>query len=53
MHSLFFLDPRHFHATLMLRTPHPRVSDDVVVYGTDGPELRDSLALVERFNRTR
>jgi predicted dehydrogenase len=50
MHRLLFLDPGHFHATLTLRQPHPRVADDIVVYAPEGPELRDFLALVERFN---
>jgi predicted dehydrogenase len=50
MHRLLFLDPGHFHATLTLRTPHPRVADEIVVYAPDGPERRDFLALVERFN---
>ena len=51
MHTLLFLDPGHFHAALTFRVPHPRVADDVFVYAPDGPELRDFLALVDRFNR--
>jgi predicted dehydrogenase len=51
MHRLLFLDPGHFHATLTLRMPNPRVADDIVVYAPDGPERREFLALVERFNR--
>jgi predicted dehydrogenase len=50
-HTLLFLDPGHFHAALTLRVSHPRVAEDVFVYAPDGPELRDFLALVERFNR--
>jgi predicted dehydrogenase len=50
MHRLLFLDPGHFHATLTLREPNPRVADEIVVYAPDGPERRDFLALVERFN---
>jgi predicted dehydrogenase len=50
-HTVVFLNPGHFHAALTLRTPHPRLSDEVVVYAPEGPELRDFLALVERFNR--
>jgi len=50
VHTLVFLEPGHFHATLTLRVPHPRVADEIVVYATDGPELADFLALVERFN---
>jgi predicted dehydrogenase len=50
MHTLLFLEPGHFHATLTLRVPHPGVADEIVVYATEGAELRDFLALVERFN---
>src|SRR5713101_1063855 len=66
MHTLLFLEPGHFHATLTLREPNPRVSPEIFVYAQDGPEgagrtgpegagrpgaeLRDFLALVERFN---
>lgn len=50
-HTLLFLDPGHFHAALTLRVPHPRIADEVVVYAPEGPELRDFLALIERFNR--
>lgn len=50
MHTLLFLEPGHFHAALTLRTPNPRVSDEIVVYAPEGRELRDFLALVERFN---
>jgi predicted dehydrogenase len=50
MHRLLFLDPGHFHATLTLRQPSPRVADEIVVYAPDGAERRDFLALVERFN---
>jgi len=46
-----FLEPGHFHAALTLRVPHPRVSEELVVDARDGQELRDFLALVERFNR--
>src|SRR5438094_4096418 len=49
-HRLLFLDPGHFHATLTLRVPHARIADEIVVYAPDGPERRDFLALVERFN---
>ena len=51
MHTLLFLDPGHFHAALTLRVPNPRVADEIVVYAPDGPDRRDFLALVERFNR--
>lgn len=53
VHTLAFLEPGHFHATLTLREAHPELSPDVFVYATPGPELDDFLALVERFNRRR
>jgi len=51
VHTLLFLDPGHFHAALILRTAHPGIEDEIFVYASDGVELRDFLALVERFNR--
>jgi predicted dehydrogenase len=51
MHTLLFLDPGHFHAALTLRSPQARAADEVFVYAREGAELRDFLALVERFNR--
>src|SRR5438876_10413690 len=51
MHSLLFLDPGHFHAALTLRVPQARATDEIFVYAREGAELRDFLALVERFNR--
>src|SRR2546423_1845803 len=51
MHSLLFLDPGHFHAALTLRVRQARAADEVFVYAHEGAELRDFLALVERFNR--
>jgi predicted dehydrogenase len=50
MHSLLFLDPGHFHAALTLRVPQARAADEIFVYAHDGAELRDFLALIERFN---
>jgi hypothetical protein len=51
MHTLLFLDPGHFHAALTLRVPQARAADEVFVYAREGAELRDFLALAERFNR--
>ncbi|MGH7299746.1 MAG: putative oxidoreductase C-terminal domain-containing protein, partial [Candidatus Rokuibacteriota bacterium] len=51
MPTLAFLEPGHFHATLTLREAHPALSPEVFVYATEGAELDDFLALVERFNR--
>src|SRR5438105_7503970 len=50
MHSLLFLDPGHFHAALTLRVSQARAADEIFVYAREGAELRDFLALVERFN---
>lgn len=51
MHTLAFLEPGHFHGTLTLREANPRVSPEIFVYATAGPELDDFLALIDRFNR--
>jgi predicted dehydrogenase len=51
VHTLAFLDPGHFHATLTLRARCAAVSSEVFVYAPAGPELDDFLALVDRFNR--
>ena len=50
-HTLLVLDPGHFHAALTLRMPQARAADEVFVYAREGAELRDFLALVERFNQ--
>lgn len=50
MHSLLFLNPSHFHAALTLRVPQARAADEIFVYAYESAELRDFLALVERFN---
>src|SRR5256885_11330649 len=51
MHSLLFLAQGHFPAALTLRVRQARAADEVFVYAHEGAELRDFLALVERFNR--
>jgi len=51
MHTLLFLEPGHFHAALTLRVRQARAADEIFVYAHQGAELRDFLALVERFNR--
>lgn len=50
MHTLTFLAPEHFHATLTLREQHPLVSDEIAVYASDEAEIRDFLSLVASFN---
>ena len=49
-HTLVILDPGHFHAALTLRQRHPRLSDDVHVYASDGPDLEHFLHIVQTFN---
>jgi predicted dehydrogenase len=51
LNTLLFLDPGHFHAALTLRIAQPRANDEIGVYAREGAELRDFLALIERFNR--
>jgi len=51
LHTLTFLEPGHFHATLTLGERHPRVRDEIFIYTQPGPDLDDFLALVEAFNR--
>jgi predicted dehydrogenase len=58
MHTLMFLDPGHFHAALTLRERHPLVSDEVVVFVSEGPgeggggrEVAEFLDLLAAFNR--
>lgn len=50
-HTLVVLDPGHFHAALTLRQRHPRLSDDVHVYASDGPDLENFLRIVRSFNQ--
>jgi predicted dehydrogenase len=50
MHTLMFLVPEHFHATLTLRERHPRVRDEIAVYASAEEEVRDFLSLVASFN---
>jgi predicted dehydrogenase len=50
-HTLVVLDPGHFHAALTLRRRHPRLSDNVHVYATDGPDLENFLRIVRSFNQ--
>ncbi|CAB1078105.1 hypothetical protein D1AOALGA4SA_5870 [Olavius algarvensis Delta 1 endosymbiont] len=50
MHTLLILNPGHFHAALVLRERHPRLTDDIYVYAEPGPELDRFLEIVESFN---
>ena len=51
MHTLIIIDPGHFHAGLVLKESHPRLSDTVYVYAEQGPDLDRFLAMAESFNR--
>jgi predicted dehydrogenase len=44
------LDPGHFHASLLFRTPIEGVSDTIRVYAPAGPELDGFVAAVEGYN---
>ncbi len=48
--SLVVIDPGHFHAALLQGAMPDGVSPEVQVYAPLGPELRDYLARIERFN---
>jgi predicted dehydrogenase len=51
MHTLIILNPGHFHAALVLRDPHPSLSDDIYVYSEAGQELNRFLEITESFNK--
>jgi predicted dehydrogenase len=44
------LDPGHFHASLVQKTMYEQVSPTVYVYAPDGPDVRDYLDQIEKFN---
>ncbi len=44
------LDPGHFHAALVQKEMYNNVSSRVYVYAPGGPELREHLALIQRYN---
>jgi predicted dehydrogenase len=46
-----FYQPGHFHAALTLRSPSPRLAEDVHLYATPGPECDAFVSLVESFNQ--
>jgi len=49
-HTVMILEPGHFHAALPLRSMNPRLTSDVHVFASDGPDLERFLALVTNFN---
>jgi predicted dehydrogenase len=50
MHTLLILNPGHFHAALVLREPHPGLSEDIYVYSEPGPDLDRFQEITELFN---
>jgi len=50
MHTLLILNPGHFHAALVLREPHPSLSDDIYVHSEPGPDLDRFQEIAESFN---
>jgi len=48
--TFLILAPGHFHAALIQKTMYDRVSTDVYVYETPGPELEDYLSRVDGYN---
>ena len=50
MHTLLIFNPGHFHAALVLRENHPRLSDDIYVYSEAGPDLDHFMAMAHSFN---
>ena len=48
--TLAVYEPGHFHAALTLRISNPRISDDIHLYASPGPDRDKFVALVESFN---
>ena len=48
--KLITLDPGHFHAALVQKTPYPGVSRDVFVYAPQGADLDEYLKKIEGYN---
>ena len=47
---LVTLDPGHYHAALVQKSMYEQVDPVVRVYAPDGPDVRDYLKQIERFN---
>ena len=50
-HTLLIYNPGHFHAALVLREPHPSLSNDIFVYAEDGPDLDRFMDIVRSYNQ--
>jgi len=48
--QMVLIAPGHFHASLLQKNAIPGVSDTVLVFAPEGPELQNYLSIVEAFN---
>ncbi|MDD4317103.1 MAG: putative oxidoreductase C-terminal domain-containing protein [Victivallaceae bacterium] len=51
MHTIVIINPGHFHAGLVLREMHPRLSEHVYIYSEPGQDLDNYLKLIKSFNQ--
>lgn len=47
---LMTIDPGHFHAALVQKQMYDQVSPDVYVFAPEGPDVKDHLARIDRYN---
>ncbi len=50
-HTLLIFNPGHFHAALVLREPHPSLSDEIFVYSEGGPDTDRFVDIVRSYNQ--
>ncbi|RBL91470.1 oxidoreductase [Chitinophaga flava] len=48
---LIALDPGHFHASLVQQQMYPGIDSTIRVFTPEGPEVKQYLASIERFNQ--
>ncbi|NLR62788.1 Gfo/Idh/MocA family oxidoreductase [Chitinophaga varians] len=48
---LIALDPGHFHASLVHQQMYPGIDSTIQVFAPEGPEVKQYLASIERFNQ--
>lgn len=48
---LIVLDPGHFHASLVMQGMYPGIDSTARVFAPDGPEVKQYLASVEKYNQ--
>ncbi|NML38436.1 Gfo/Idh/MocA family oxidoreductase [Chitinophaga sp. G-6-1-13] len=49
--QLIALDPGHFHASLVQQQMYPGIDSTIRVFAPEGPEVKQYLANIERFNQ--